>query len=68
MKKIALINMLAWVVLVVTSCDNRQAEVQSLTNRGDSLEAIINGRDSALNDFINSFNEIEANLASVAKT
>ena len=51
MKKIALINMLAWVVLVVTSCDNRQAEVQSLTNRGDSLEAIINGRDSALNDF-----------------
>ncbi|MBL0031526.1 MAG: hypothetical protein IPP27_04850 [Bacteroidetes bacterium] len=67
MKKITLINMLAWVVLVVTSCDNRQAEVQSLTNRGDSLEAIINGRDSALNDFINSFNEIEANLASVAK-
>lgn len=51
----------------LSSCDNRQAEVDQANRQRDSLAAIINERDSSINEFLSSFSEIEANLDSVAK-
>src|SRR5438045_151347 len=57
----------AAIVLTITGCDNRQAEVDSANRQKDSLATIVNERDSSLNDFLLSFNEIEKNLDSIAR-
>ena len=57
----------AAIILTITGCDNRQAEVDNANRQKDSLAAIVNERDSALNDFLVSFNEIEVNLDSIAR-
>lgn len=56
----------ACVALFFSACDNRQAEVDQANRQRDSLAAIINERDSSINEFLSSFTEIEANLDSVA--
>lgn len=56
----------ASVALFFSACDNRQAEVDQANRQRDSLAAIINERDSSINEFLSSFTEIEANLDSVA--
>lgn len=53
-------------MLVIAGCDNRQAEIDAAKHSSDSLAAIINERDSSINGFLTSFNEIESNLDSVA--
>ncbi len=55
------------IVLTITGCDNRQAEIDNSNRQRDSLASIINERDSSLNDFMTSFNEIESNLDSIAR-
>jgi DNA repair exonuclease SbcCD ATPase subunit len=49
------------------ACNNRQAEIDQANRAKDSLASIINERDSSLNEFLISFNEIENNLDSIAK-
>lgn len=56
----------AAIVLTITGCDNRQAEIDNSNRQKDSLASIINERDSSLNDFLTSFNDIEKNLDSIA--
>ena len=58
----------AAIALTITACDNRQAEVDQANRQKDSLASIINERDSSLNDFLTSFNEIEKNLIFFEKT
>jgi hypothetical protein len=48
----------------IVSCDQKGTNESNSTN--DSLNAVINNKDSALLSFITSFNEIESNLDSVA--
>jgi peptidoglycan hydrolase CwlO-like protein len=55
------------IVLTITGCDNRQAEIDNSNRQRDSLASIINERDSSLNEFLTSFNEIERNLDSIAR-
>jgi peptidoglycan hydrolase CwlO-like protein len=55
------------IVLSITGCDNRQAEIDNSNRQRDSLASIINERDSSLNDFMTAFNEIESNLDSIAR-
>jgi DNA repair exonuclease SbcCD ATPase subunit len=57
----------AFSLIIVTACNNHEAEVDQATRQRDSLAAIINQRDSSINDFLTSFNEIQANLDSVAR-
>lgn len=57
----------AAIALTITACDNRQAEVDQVNRQKDSLASIINERDSSLNDFLSSFNQIEKNLDSIAR-
>ncbi len=55
----------AAVILLLAACTN-QSEVDRANHQRDSLMAIVNQRDSSLNDFVTSFNEVERNLDSVA--
>ena len=55
------------IALTFTACDNRQAEIDQANRQKDSLASIINERDSSLNDFLTSFNDIEKNLDSIAR-
>jgi uncharacterized coiled-coil protein SlyX len=64
MKKLIYI---AAIAITFTACDNRQAEIDQANRQKDSLASIINERDSSLNDFLTSFNEIEKNLDSIAR-
>ena len=64
MKKLILF---AAIALTITACNNRQAEVDQANRQKDSLASIINERDSSLNDFLSSFNDIEKNLDSIAR-
>ena len=64
MKKLLLAAIAA---IGMTACNNHQAEVDEATRQRDSLAAIINQRDSSINEFLGSFTEIQANLDSVAK-
>lgn len=57
----------AAIAIAFTSCDNRQAEIDQANRQKDSLASIISERDSSLNDFLTSFNEIERNLDSIAR-
>jgi septal ring factor EnvC (AmiA/AmiB activator) len=64
MKKIMLAALIA---VTITACDNRQAEIDQANRQKDSLASIINERDSSLNEFLTSFNDIERNLDSIAR-
>jgi peptidoglycan hydrolase CwlO-like protein len=57
----------AAIAVTITACDNRQAEIDQANRQKDSLASIINERDSSLNDFLTSFNDIEKNLDSIAR-
>lgn len=64
MKKLIFIAVIA---LTFTACDNRQAEIDMANRQKDSLASVINERETSLNDFLTSFNEIERNLDSIAR-
>ena len=64
MKKLMLA---AAIAVTITACDNRQAEIDQANRQKDSLASIINERDSSLNEFLTSFNDIEQNLDSIAR-
>ena len=51
-------------ISVLLSCNNGE-EVQRLQAERDSLMKISNEKDDAINDFMQSFNEIEANLETI---
>jgi len=61
MKKYILFGALA---LAVTACKHEQTSNETTLER-DSLLAVINQRDSALNDFVTSFNDVERSLTDV---
>ena len=52
------------VLFTLTACN--QAEMDRMANQNDSLMTVINEGDFALNELLSSFNDIEANLDSVA--
>lgn len=53
------------VVLGLFSCQQQKSEIARLTNTRDSLVNVSLEKDSAIMDFISSFNEIQANLDSI---
>jgi uncharacterized coiled-coil protein SlyX len=53
------------ILFFVTACSN-QSEVDKANRERDSLAAIVNQRDSSLNEFMTSYNEVERNLDSIA--
>jgi len=57
----------AAIAVSITACNNRQAEIDQVNRSKDSLATIINERDSSLNEFLASFNDIETNLDSIAR-
>lgn len=52
------------ILFTVSACN--QAEVDRMTSQNDSLRTVINAGDASLNELLTSFNDIEANLDSVA--
>jgi len=50
----------------LSACNNNQSALDETKRQRDSLLAIVNQRDSSLNDFISSFGEVEKNLNEVA--
>lgn len=52
-------------LLILQSCNNHKAELERSNRERDSLMAVLNDRDSSINDFLESFNEIQMNLDSV---
>lgn len=65
MKKIIL-GVTAIVISSLTSCNDKEKEA-SVARRQDSLMAVINERESSINEFVNSFSEIEGNLDLITK-
>ena len=61
MKKFVFI---AATALVISACN--QNELTESNRQKDSLMSVVNERDSFINDFISSFNDVERNLDSVA--
>ena len=61
MKNLILISVVAF---SLSACN--QAEVDNSNRQKDSLVSVINQRDSALNEVLNTFNDVERNLDSVA--
>ncbi len=57
----ALISM----VLTFTSCNTHEEEMKALQLSKDSLLQQLNGRDSTIDSFFNSFNDIQNNLATI---
>ena len=55
---------IAAAALVISACN--QNELTESNRQKDSLMSVINERDSFINDFISSFNDVERNLDSVA--
>lgn len=55
------------IAATIASCNNNQEVIDQANRTRDSLSSIINERDSSLNDFLTSFNEIEKNLDSIAR-
>jgi len=57
--------LIPFAILSLTACNKKKlAETE---HQKDSLIAVLNQRDSSLNDFIGSFNEVERNLNDVAE-
>lgn len=53
-------------IALLSGCDDHKAEVERMNRHSDSLMAVTEMRDSVINDFLTSFNEIEQNLDSIA--
>jgi chromosome segregation ATPase len=66
MKKYLLILILS---AFIFGCKDHEAEnkIAKLQHEKDSLQSMSNSKDSSINTFVNSFNDIEANLDSVKK-
>ena len=62
--KIYLIPILS--TLIIFSACNREAEQQMAAYMLDSINSVVNTKDSTINDLLSSFSEIQANLDSVA--
>ena len=56
--------LIAAVALSFTAC--KQAELDKSNQKNDSLLTVVQARETALNEFIANFNEVESNLDSVA--
>jgi len=63
MKKLILVPMLG--MMIMAGCNNMEKERQRSQMQLDSASAVTASRDSVINDFIASFNEIEKNLDEV---
>src|SRR4051812_4407026 len=57
--------LIAVAAITLSSCNRAELERQKRTN--DSLQMIVNDRDSSVTVFLNSFNEVERNLDSIAR-
>jgi predicted nucleic acid-binding Zn-ribbon protein len=57
--------LIAAVAMTFTSCNRAELEKQKRTN--DSLQAIVNERDSSLTTYLHDFTEIEQNLDSISR-
>lgn len=62
--KIYLILILS--TLIIFSACNREAEQQKAAYKLDSINSVVNTKDSTINDLLSSFTEIQENLDSVA--
>ena len=54
-------------VAILFGCNTHEKELQGLNRDRDSLMSLIVERDSTINDFIGSFNEVEKNLNDVSQ-
>ena len=57
--------LIATATLLMSACNQKQ-EVADTNHDKDSLMAVVNERNSSINEFISSFNDVERNLDSVA--
>ncbi|MDZ4664572.1 MAG: hypothetical protein SGJ15_06825 [Bacteroidota bacterium] len=64
MKKYIFITVTAALAMMASCKDPQQNE--AVVHQRDSLLAVIDDRDASVNEFINSFNEVEKNLSEVA--
>jgi predicted nucleic acid-binding Zn-ribbon protein len=66
MKKIIVGSFIICAAALVTGCENYKDELAQMTVTKDSIAAVANAKDKAIDDFITSFEEIETNLAEVS--
>lgn len=56
----------ATTLVIFTSCKNDAKQDEAVVHERDSLLSVISDRESSVNEFISSFNEVESNLNSVS--
>jgi peptidoglycan hydrolase CwlO-like protein len=59
---------IAAIALSFAGCENYKGQLEQSNRERDSLYAIIDQRDSSINDFLESYNEIQMNLDSIAQS
>jgi chromosome segregation ATPase len=68
MKKILMTGgIVAAAALLLTGCENYKDELTEMTNTRDSLMAVSNAKDQSIEEFINSFEEIESGLFAITE-
>ena len=68
MKKILMTGgVIAIAALTLTGCENYKDELAEMTNTRDSLLAVSNAKDQSIEEFINSFQEIESGLFAITE-
>ena len=65
MKKTVIILSLAFVAMIVASCNRHQEELDAAIKANDSLSMILNNKDAEIDSLFATLNEIEENLAAV---
>lgn len=65
MKKTVIILSLAFVAMIVASCNRHQEELDAVIKANDSLSMILNNKDAEIDSLFATLNEIEENLAAV---
>lgn len=55
------------IVLVVSSCQKYKKEIESLSASKDSIQGVVNERETKIVEYIGSFNEIQNNLDSIKR-
>ena len=65
MKKIIVGSFIICAAALATGCENYKDELAQMTVTKDSIAAVANSKDKAIDEFITSFEEIEGNLAEV---
>lgn len=58
--------LIAAAAITLVSCNNHEAELKKATEQRDSLMSIVVEKDNSINDFLDSYSEIERNLQSVS--